>query len=67
MVVELGAQHGEADAGVAAGGLDDGHAGVELSGRLGVANHAERDAVFDAAAGVERLELAQNRGPAVGR
>jgi hypothetical protein len=45
----LRADHGEADAGVAAGGLDDGLAGLERAGAFGVLDDAEGEAVFDGA------------------
>ena len=56
-VALLRADHGEADAGVAAGELDDGLAGLEFSGPLGVFDHAEGEAVFDGAEGIEGLDL----------
>ena len=57
-VVALGTGNpGESDAGVAAGGLDDGGAGLEVAGALGVLDHGEGDAVLDAAAGVEQFEF----------
>ena len=40
----LRADHGEADAGVAAGRFDDGLAGLQLAGALGVLDDAERRA-----------------------
>src|SRR5256885_1063299 len=48
---------GQADAGVAAGGLDDGAAGLQGAGLLGVLDHGQRDAVLDGAAGVAALGL----------
>ena len=50
---------GDADAGVAARGLDDGvvAAAHELAGLLGLVNHVLGDAVFDGPGGVEVLEF----------
>jgi hypothetical protein len=45
--------HGEADAGVAAGGFDDGLAGLERAGFFCIFDDAEGEAVFD---GAERIE-----------
>ena len=57
-LVAFGAGHPrEADAGVAAGGLDDGGAGAENSALLGIFDHRQGDAVLDASAGVERFNL----------
>jgi hypothetical protein len=53
----LGAHHGEADAGVAAGGLDHGLPRLEGPAPLGVLDHAEGEAVLDRAQGVERFDL----------
>ena len=55
-------EHGEADAGVSARGLDDGAAGLELAGRLGRVEHVAGDAVLYGAAGVRGLVLAQDTG-----
>ena len=49
--------HGEADAGVAAGRLDDGAAGLQAAVGLGRLDHSEADAVLDRAAGVGALAL----------
>lgn len=54
------ADHGEADAGVAAGGLDDGFAGRQAAVRLRLLNHAQSDAVLDAAGRVKALQLGEN-------
>src|SRR5690606_19960533 len=51
---------GQGDAGVAAGGLDDDGVFVELALALGGFNHCKADTIFDAASGVEVLELAIN-------
>ena len=53
------AQHGEGDAGVAAGGVEQGFAGREQAARDGVAHHGGRGAIFDAAAGIGPLRLGQ--------
>ncbi len=52
-----GRHHGQADAGVARGRLDDGAAGLERAGALGVFDHGQGDAVLDRAAGVAALGL----------
>ena len=49
--------HGEADAGVAGGRLDDRAAGFQLAGPLGVLDHGQRDAVLDRSAGVGPFRL----------
>ena len=53
----LRAHHGETDAGVAAGRLDDGLPGLQLPGALGGLDDAERKPVLDRAQGVECLDL----------
>src|SRR5699024_6883824 len=50
------------DAGVAAGGLDDGAAGLQLPGLLGRVDHGHADAVLDGAGGVVELELRDDGG-----
>ncbi len=57
--------HGQRDAGVAAGRLEDGVAGPEPPVGLGGAHHVERGAVLDAAGRVAILELRPQ--PDVGR
>ena len=52
-----GAHHREPDAGVAAGRLDHGLAGLELAGFLGRLDDAERQAILDRAERIERLDL----------
>ena len=52
-IAERGADHGVGDAGVAAGGVDDGFAGSESAGFQAGLDHAECGAVFDGAAGIE--------------
>ena len=56
-VAFLRADHGEADAGVAAGGFDDGLAGLECAGAFGVFDDAEGETVFDGAEWVEGFDL----------
>ena len=57
-----GGDHGERDAGVAAGRLHDGRlVRRDEAGLLGGVDHREADAVLDAAAGVERLQLPDDR------
>jgi len=53
----------QTDACVATGGLDDGPTSLENPGLLGCVDHPDGDAVLDTAAGVEVLDLGQNRGP----
>jgi hypothetical protein len=53
---------GEADAGVAAGGLDDHSPGLQQAVALGGVDDVRSDAVFGRAAGVELLDLRENRG-----
>jgi hypothetical protein len=53
----LGTHHGEADAGVAAGGLDHGLPRLEGPAPLGVFDDAEGESVLDRAQGVERFDL----------
>ena len=61
--VALGGGHGsQADAGVAAGGLDDDGVGLEYASCLGIFDHCLSDAVFDAAGRVEVFELGENTG-----
>ena len=47
-------------AGVAGGRLDDGAAGSQLAGALGLLDHRQPDPVLDAAARVQLLELGQD-------
>ena len=56
--------HGEADAGIARGRLDDDAAGLELAGLLRVLDHRERDAVLDRGAGIDPLLLDPDLGVA---
>jgi hypothetical protein len=63
LVAAGGGDHRESDAGVTAGRLDDGRlVGRDEPSLFGGVEHREPDAVFDAAAGVERLELADDGG-----
>ena len=52
-----GADHGKADAGVAAGRLDHGLAGLQLAGFLRGLDHAEREAVLHRAERIEGFDL----------
>jgi hypothetical protein len=52
-----GGHHGQADAGVARGRLDDGAARLQRAASLGVFDHGQRNAVLDRAAGVAALGL----------
>jgi len=56
-VAFLRADHGKADAGVAAAGLNDGLAGLEKAALLRILNDAEGETVFDGAERVEGLDL----------
>ena len=60
-----GAHHGQRDAGIAAGGLDDGAAGGELARGLGSIDHGQRDAILYRIAWVCGLQLDQHRGGGV--
>ena len=60
-VAPLGRHDGQAHAGVAGGGLDDGAAGPEQALVLGPGDHGQGGAVLDAAAGVEHLQLGRHR------
>ncbi len=53
------AQHGEGDAGVAAGGVEEGLAGSEQAACAGIADDGRGGAVLDAAAGVGPLGLGE--------
>jgi hypothetical protein len=53
----LGADHGQPDAGVAAGRLDHGLAGLERAGAFGILDDAERQAVLHRAHWIECLDL----------
>ena len=53
------AEHGEGDAGVAAGGVEQGLTGREQAAGAGVGHHGGCGAVFDAAAGIGPLGLGQ--------
>ena len=54
----------EANAGVAAGRLDDERAGLQLAGLFGGLDHGERDAVLHGTAGVERFDFHEDFGAA---
>ena len=60
LVAAVGADHGVGDAGVAAGGIENDAAMIQLAGALAVEHHIQRCAVFDRAAGVEVLGLAED-------
>jgi len=51
----------QADAGVAAGRFDDGAAGFQIAHAFGAVNHGLADAVFDAAAGIQRFNFRQHQ------
>ena len=53
---------GQADSGVAGGGLDDHRAGLEQAPGLGVVDHGLADPVLYGAGGVEILQLGQDPG-----
>ena len=55
-----GADHGDGDAGVARGGLQDDLVPGQLSALLGLGDHVEGGAVLDRTPGVAALELAQH-------
>ena len=54
--------HGQADAGVARGRLNDGATGLQVAIRFGSLDHGQRDAVLDGAAGVRAFGLDPNVG-----
>ena len=62
VVAAGGADQGERDAGVARGRLDDGAAGLELTGALRRVDDRDADAVLDRAGRVVELELGRDRG-----
>ena len=51
------ADHGEADAGVSAGGFHDRLAGLQLAGALCFFNHTQSETILDRAQRIERLDL----------
>jgi hypothetical protein len=55
-----GRGHGQGDAGVAAGGLDQGVAALDLAPLLGLHDHVQGRAVLDRARGVVALELGED-------
>ena len=57
MMMRRGGDGGEADAGVAAGRLDNDGAGLERAALLGVGDHGIGDTVLDGAGGIEVFEL----------
>ena len=57
-----GAHHGQGDAGVAAGRLDDDGVRPDQPGRLGGVDHRHADAVLDAVGRVEVLQLGHDLG-----
>ena len=52
-------QHGEGDAGISAGRVEQGLAGSEQAARAGIADHRRRGAILHAAAGIGPLRLGQ--------
>ena len=61
LVAQSRADHGQADARVAAGGLDDRAARLEIARLLGCAHDRQGDAVLDGPGGLEGLDLGQDR------
>ena len=57
-----GAHHREAHPGIAARGLDQRRPGLQDPPQLRILDHRERDAVLDAAGGIERLHFAEHGG-----
>ena len=66
LVAALSRDHGEANAGVSAGGLDDGAAGGQKALLFGVLDDRLGDAVLDGPAGVGCLVLAEDGCVAIG-
>ena len=60
LVAPGGGHHGQADAGIARGGFDNGAAGRQLAPGLGVVNEGEGQPVLGGAGGVEVLQLGQH-------
>ena len=56
-----GRRHGQRDAGIAGGGLDQGVAGTDLAARLGSGDHRDRRPILDRAGRIIAFELAQNQ------
>src|SRR5690606_17191723 len=52
-----GADHGEADAGVAARRFDPGLSGLQFTGPLGCLDDAQRQPILDRTEGIERFDL----------
>ena len=65
-VAPRGCDERQSDARVATGGLDEGHARLQHAITLGGLDHGEPDAVLDAGAGVEALELGDDLGVQAG-
>ena len=66
LVAALLGDQREADAGVAAGRLDDGAPGLEQALALGRIDHADGDAVLHGPAGIDVLDLGEHLGAALG-
>ena len=62
-VALLRTDHRQADAGVAAGCLDDGLTGFEFAGALGVLDHAERQTILDRTEWIECLNFDEQVDP----
>src|SRR4029077_17571898 len=62
-----GGDEGEANAGIAAGGLDeDSFSGMDFAGAFGFLDHADANAVFYAGTGIEAFELGGDLGLGAG-
>lgn len=62
-----GGHHGKADAGVAAGRLDEGGlARSDVAALFGLGDHGKSDPIFDGVGGVGALELGHNLGAGIG-
>jgi hypothetical protein len=59
----LRTDHRQADAGVAAGCLDDGLPGSKFAGALGVLDHAKRQTILDRTERIECLNLDEQVDP----
>jgi hypothetical protein len=66
-VTLLRTDHRQADAGVAAGCLDDGLPGSKFAGALGVLDHAKRQTILDRTERIECLNLDEQVDPGGGR
>ncbi|MNT08378.1 hypothetical protein D3C72_1431200 [compost metagenome] len=60
LVATGGGHEGQADAGIAGGGFDDGHARLEFATTLGIPDHVRADPALDRVTRVAPFDLGQN-------